>query len=416
MKRRYSINMVLVLLLTAAPAVPAETGASPPAGQIRLWIDQLNAERFVDREVATDKLIASGAAAVGPVLAAVADNNLEVTTRAVYVLQELALSPDVNASDAAHAALEKIAEPRLTSAARRARSTLARLDMIRQDRAIQELKHLGANVGERQSELGFGLVEGYIVEVSEGWQGQPHDLGRLRWLRDAGEVILQGPQVTDEWLKYVAPMNELPVLTVKRARVTDEGLKHLLGMKQLSLLSLMYVPLTDQAIDSLQQLQGVEKLRIYGTRLTVAGVDRLRQALATSDIDVRRGASGRWLSDRGGRLHRLHGSPQQRGGKSRADDERRDPGIRGPKSCRRQSAHRPRRVQRRRRHRHRQDRPRRPISQQTRDPRGMGIGRAVHGPHKPETQAKDTLRRSSLALLKLHMTRVAVRITAKVPG
>jgi hypothetical protein len=292
MKRRYVINMVLVLLLTAAPAVTAETGASPPAGQIRLWIDQLNAERFVDREVATEKLIASGAAAVGPVLAAVPDNNLnlEVTTRAVYVLQELALSPDLNASDAAHAALEEIAEPRLTSAARRARSTLARLDMIRQDRAIQELKRLGANVGDRQSDLGFGLVEGYIVEVSEGWQGQPHDLARLRWLRDAGEVILQGPQVTDEWLKYVAPMNELPVLTVKRANVTDEGLKHLLGMKQLSLLSLMYVPLTDQAIDFLQQLQGVDKLRIYGTRLTVAGVDRLRQALATSDIDVRRGA------------------------------------------------------------------------------------------------------------------------------
>ena len=118
MKRRSLINVFLVLLLTAAPAFAAEAESSPPSGQIRQWIDQLNAERFVDREVATEKLIAAGAASVGPTLAVVAENNLEVTTRAVYVLQELALSPDIVASEAAHAALEKIAEPRLTSAAR----------------------------------------------------------------------------------------------------------------------------------------------------------------------------------------------------------------------------------------------------------------------------------------------------------
>jgi hypothetical protein len=290
MKRRSLIDVVLVLLLTAAPAFSAETEAGSPSAQIRQWVDQLNAERFVDREVATEKLIAAGAASVGPTLAAVAENNLEVTTRAVYVLQELALSPDVDASETAHAALEKIAEPRLTSAARRARSTLDRLDLIRQDRAIGELKRLGANVGARPADFGFGLIEGYVIELNEGWQGQPQDLARLRWLRDAGELILQGPQVTDEWLKYVAPMTDLPVLTVKRASVTDQGLKHLLGMKQLSVLSLMYIPITDQAIDSLQQLQGVSKLRIYGTRLSVAAVDRLRTALAASDIDVRRGA------------------------------------------------------------------------------------------------------------------------------
>jgi len=290
MKRRSLISVVLVLLLTAAPAFAAETEPRTPSGQVRQWIDQLNSERFVDREVATEKLISAGAASVGPTLAAVAENNLEVTTRAVYVLQELALSPDIDASEAAHAALEKIAEPRLTSAARRARSTLDRLDLIRQDRAIGELKRLGANISDRQADLGFGMIEGFVIELNEGWQGQPQDLARLRRLRDAGELILQGPQVTDEWLKYVAPMTGLPVLTVKRANVTDEGLKHLLGMKELSLLSLMYVPITDQAVDHLQGLQGVSKLRIYGTRLSEAAVDRLRTALVASDIDVRRGA------------------------------------------------------------------------------------------------------------------------------
>jgi len=290
MKRRSVISVICMLLLPATAAFAEEAESAPSAARIRVWIDQLNAERFVDREVATEQLIAAGAVAVDPVLAAVTQSNLEVTTRAVYVLQELALRSDALASDAAHAALERIAEPRLTSAARRARSTLARLDLIRQDRAVQDLKRLGANIGERVSELGFGLVEGYTVELNEQWRGTPRDLARLRWLRDAGELILQGPQVTDEWLKHIAPMTDLSVLTIKRAQVTNEGLTNLLGMNQLAMLSLMYVPLTDPAIEHLQQLRGVARMRIYGTHLTEAGVDRLRGALATSEIDVRRGA------------------------------------------------------------------------------------------------------------------------------
>ena len=284
-----------VLPLAAAPAVPADapTAAAanaPSAAQIQHWIDQLNAERFVDREVATEKLISTGGAAVGPVLAAMAENNLEVTTRAIYILQELALSGDAAVSDAAHVGLERIAQPRLTPAARRARTTLQRLDLIRQERAIQDLRRLGAGIADRQADRVFGFVEGYTVELGEAWQGRLQDLSRLRWLRDAGELVLQGPQVTDEWLKYVASMSQLPMLTVKRAKVTDEGLKHLAALKELSVLSLVHVPVSDRAIETLRQLQGVDKFRIYGGNLTAAGVDKLRQDLPNSDIDYRRGA------------------------------------------------------------------------------------------------------------------------------
>jgi len=286
---------MIVLPLAAAPAVPADapTAAAanaPSAAQIQHWIDQLNAERFVDREVATEKLISTGGAAVGPVLAAMAENNLEVTTRAIYILQELALSGDAAVSDAAHVGLERIAQPRLTSAARRARTALRRLDLIRQERAIQDLRRLGAGIADRQADRVFGFVEGYTVELGEAWQGRLQDLSRLRWLRDAGELVLQGPQVTDEWLKYVASMSQLPMLTVKRAKVTDEGLKHLAALKELSVLSLVHVPVSDRAIETLRQLQGVDKFRIYGGNLTAAGVDKLRQDLPNSDIDYRRGA------------------------------------------------------------------------------------------------------------------------------
>ena len=290
MKRCSMVGMILVLLLPAAAVVGGDAAADPAVEQIRRWVAQLDAERFVDREVATERLIAAGLTAIEPVLAAATEANLEVTTRSVYVLQELALCADERTAEAAHAALERIAQPRLTSAARRARSTLARLNLIRQDRAILELKRLGANVGTRPSELGFALVEGYSVELNESWQGSPQDLVRLRWLRDAGELTLEGSQVTDEWLKHVAPMTDLSALTIKRANITDEGLTHLLGLKQLSLLTLMYVPVTDEGLGALQQLRGVGRLRIYGARLTEAGVGRLKDALLTAEVDVRRGA------------------------------------------------------------------------------------------------------------------------------
>lgn len=282
--------LIGLLLVPATAAFAVEAAAPSPEVQIRRWIDQLNAARFLDREVATERLISAGAAAVEPVLAAATQSNLEVTTRAVYVLQELSLSHDSLASEAAHAALERLAEPRLTAAARRARSTLDRLDLIRQERAIVELKRLGAKIGTRVSELGFGLVEGYTVELDESWQGTTQDLARLRWLRDAGELVLQGPQVTDQWLNHIASMTELSVLTIKRAQVSDDALTHLLGLKQLAMLSLMYLPLTDQAVEHLRQLRGVARIRIYGTQLTESAAERLQEALATSEVDVRRGA------------------------------------------------------------------------------------------------------------------------------
>lgn len=291
------VSSLAMLSLTAMPAMAGEgqaaASASPSVSssvQIQGWIDQLNAERFLDREVATEKLMAAGGSAIGPVLAVVADNNLEVTTRAIYILQELALSGDAAVADAAHAALEKVAEPRLTSAARRARATLVRLDSIRQERAVQELRRLGASIADRQSDFGLGLAEGYTVELNEGWQGQLQDLSRLRWLRDAGELVLQGPQVTDEWLKYVAAMSDLRRLTVKRASITEEGLKQISALKALSVLSLLYVPLSDRAVDVLRHMQNVDKFRIYGGQWTAASIQKLKLDLPNSDIDYRRGA------------------------------------------------------------------------------------------------------------------------------
>lgn len=272
------------------PASPApKANAAATTEQVRKWVTDLNSERFFDREVATDNLIAAGAVAIAPVAEAVASNNLEVTRRGIHILQELALSVDRNTEAAAHSALKKIAESSGAATARRAAATLAKLNAIRHERALGELKRLGANIGNVSSHFGIPMVQRRSIEVGEDWRGEDKDLARLGWLYDVDELIFQGPLVSDEWLKHAAKVTGLQNLTIKRAEITDEGIKHLGAIKELKTLTLMYLPITDQSVQTLKELEGFTVMKIYGCRVTPAGVNVLKQALPTTDLDYRRG-------------------------------------------------------------------------------------------------------------------------------
>ena len=290
--------LVATVMIVAGGILSAAEKPAPPAGkagsditqeQIKKWVTDLDSERFFDREVATERLIAAGTAAVEPVAEAVSSNNLEVTTRGMYILQELALDANSESAEVACTALEKIAQFRGTTAARRAAATLAKLGEIRHDRALDELKRLGANVGGHAPQFGIPMVGRRSIEFGEKWRGEDKDLARLRWLRDVNDLIFQGPQVNDQWLKHVPKMTGLSSLMIKRASITDEGIKHLKGMKGLQALSLMYLDITDQSVQTLKEFQGIGDVIIYGTGMTPAGRDELARALVGTKVDYRQG-------------------------------------------------------------------------------------------------------------------------------
>jgi hypothetical protein len=276
------------VLVTTAQAADTPRVHSPE--QVLQWVRDLNSDSFIQREVATAKLIEAGSESIEPLLVALSENNLEVTTRAIYVLRELSLSMDPRLEQAAREALVETAQPGGTSAARRARVALQRLDAVREERAVAELKQLGANIAERQSHAAFSGFEQYSIEIGETWRGKTADLRRLGRIKNIGELVLEGSQVTDECLKYIPTADAPAALTVKRASVTDAGVKQLVGMKGLEVLSLMYVPITDNSVTHLQQLAGVARMRIYGSRMTRAGADRLQAAISGTEIDFRLGA------------------------------------------------------------------------------------------------------------------------------
>ena len=264
--------------------------ARPDRTQIVAWVEQLDSDQFVAREMATLKLIEAGAPVVRPVVSALEGESLEVTTRGIYVLRELALSSEVDVQDAAQTALEQVAASNSVAAARRAADTLDALAGIRQERAITELRGLGARISATVRQFGFQQTQMTEIAIDQNWRGKPQDLRRLKWLTNVQQISFEGEQVTDAFFEFVGDMDGLSSIVVKRTSVTERGLARLKGLDSLRLLDVKYSPIGDAALETLQQLKQLAMVKLYGTQMTPAAAEQLQAALPQAEVDFRRGA------------------------------------------------------------------------------------------------------------------------------
>jgi hypothetical protein len=271
------------------PAVPESK--APSLKDITQWVKDLDADRFLIRESATENLIESAYDAVAPLLEALPGSSLEVTTRGIYVLRELALSGDASTEEAAERALGELAAPRGTSVSRRAATTLAMLGEIRQTRVLGELEQLGAGITTETTQVGLQFEQDVnSIEIGENWKGTQQNLRRLKWLGNVQKITLIGPQITDDTLKHVQHMSSLKVVIIKRAGITDAAMASLKDLKNLRQLDVMYSRIGDESVDDLKVHTSASLLKLYGTDVTKQGADRLQEALATTKVDFRRGA------------------------------------------------------------------------------------------------------------------------------
>jgi hypothetical protein len=130
-----------------APAAK-EAQAAPADADIAKAVEQLDSERFADRQAASEKLEAAGKAAIDALEKAALGDSLEVTTRTIELLQKFGNSPDDATKEAASAALER----------------LAKSDRPAGNRAQEALKTL-------QPAQGQGLVLGPGVTIVGGVPG-----------------------------------------------------------------------------------------------------------------------------------------------------------------------------------------------------------------------------------------------------
>ncbi len=272
-------------------AIPALQDAPPSIADIEQWVRQLDSNEFVMRKVATQNLIRAGRPAISPLAEVLRGSNLEVTTRAVHALRELALQGDEATEVEAREALENVAKTRPTAASRLASDALIALNEQRQQRAMERLRKLGAKIGFAQNPGAFGARMAVLqVEIGPAWQGTDDDLRQLRWIDELDKLILMGPKVLDGSLRTIEKLPNLRYLTIRNAKVTDAALRHIRDHRVLSELDLMYIPVTDSCIEDLKTLVNATRIRIFGTQVSSNAALELDNALANATIEHKQGA------------------------------------------------------------------------------------------------------------------------------
>ncbi len=272
------------------PETMASSAVEASAEQIARWVKELDDDRFVIRRNATDRLILAGAGAVQPVAKAVEGANLEVSTRGIYVLRELALSVDIAASEAALEALQQLAASPTRTAARLAQSAILAMGDVRQQRAIKQLEQLGATITVLDRSVGFQLMQSLVVVIGPSWQGTVQDLQRLKWLRDVQEISFEGERVTDAWLEPIVHLTNLNRIVFRHAGITDDALRQVAQLKSLLAVDLMYTPVTDRGLEHLKELKSVRMIRCYGTQVTREAAERFQAEVASVQVDHKVGA------------------------------------------------------------------------------------------------------------------------------
>ncbi len=105
----------------SAPNLASETAG---AGRFAQWIQQLDSDRFADRNEASRRLDEAGKEAVPALVEAALGTSREATLRAIEILRKHSQEGDEASKKAAREALQKIAASDHASAARRAKDAL----------------------------------------------------------------------------------------------------------------------------------------------------------------------------------------------------------------------------------------------------------------------------------------------------
>jgi PDZ domain len=200
---------------TAAAATEAKPQAASDA-QIATLIRQLDSNRYLERERATQALVGAGLSALDPLLAAANGDRPEAADRAVWVLRKLGSSPE---RDFALAALDRLVQvknrPAVVSEAQQAQNRL-RFAVCQ-----EQLAKLGGQLTMVDAVLSdSGIVPTVRVELGDRWHGTVEDLKCLLALDQQHCFRLVGPAVGDEEMKLFETKDDLRLLQVFMSRVT----------------------------------------------------------------------------------------------------------------------------------------------------------------------------------------------------
>lgn len=235
-------HRAIILTLTIALAAPAARGedsgsaarpdrasasnAGPAisAADTQRRIDELGSPDYRTRETAMQQLIAAGPQVIEPVAKAANTEDLEVSYRCISVLQSLLESSDPAAQQQADRALESLAAKKATAVASLATDALAVYLSTRQDRAVEQLRQLGAAVL-----VGIPDAENRMlyVKLNKDWRGRGADFDLLAQLPDLQRLSIYGVQLDDGAVKSIGQLSQITALDLFGTGVSQEAAQKL---------------------------------------------------------------------------------------------------------------------------------------------------------------------------------------------
>ncbi|MCA9217445.1 MAG: PDZ domain-containing protein [Planctomycetales bacterium] len=289
----------------------AESASNENAGEVASdkvaqWIEELDSDRYIVRRLATEKLIAAGKHVIEPLTDVIPTASLEVITRGITILQELASDTDYVTGTAAFNALEKLASQRATAAAKRANAALVAMANYRRDRAVAYLRGLGTVIETATMRIQATQTRRMpAISFDNDWRGELSDVAQLRWVINAASdyvepmlvdskwlVILQGPDYDDEWLNQLSTLDGIQAVRLTKTKITSKSIKALRNLQDLSVVEILYTPLDENAIDELKLLIAenprLRRVALYGTRLDPTKLAQIQTNLRV-EIDSREG-------------------------------------------------------------------------------------------------------------------------------
>jgi hypothetical protein len=224
--KNLTIFLVCASLVGACATLPIATAdESPPAtpersaptpAEIGAWIAELDDNRYLVRERATQNLLDSGDVALDALLEAANAGRPEPADRAVWILRRLGQSRD---NDLAIAALERLIavrdRPRLVD---QAELDLAERSIIACE---QRLAQLGAELSVQYEQVNVADVVPMLqLRLGPQWQGTLDDLRPLAELRNQLHFRLEGAAIGDAVVKLFEEKEKLAHLHLRHTRVT----------------------------------------------------------------------------------------------------------------------------------------------------------------------------------------------------
>jgi len=282
-----SITTSLMLVGLLAPLVFADDPTST-----QQLIDQLSARKFIQRETATLELIDRGTSVIPLLEKNIPKQNYEGLTRSIHILVQLSLQVKTarfGPSNGAKQTLDVLAQSTDNRIARRAATALTRINKIREEEALAEFRKLGGWIERVYTRIGPNSKYVIRMYLNTSWRGTEEDLYLLTWITTAEELLIEGIDLSGNWMPIIGKMRNLESLVLKRCKLEDQLFSEVRHLKQLANLDLRYCPITDTGLQHLTSMTQLLYVKLYGTLGTKDVAEMIRQG-AQADVDYRQGA------------------------------------------------------------------------------------------------------------------------------